>query len=271
MALIDSCLTHFEEADIYPALLIQLLHLLDIDELLGLNVGHWMREHAGEVSWLEVMQVYRQHRTGVPELSQLLDSANAYRRIVCTTQAEWMLARHVLMRLEAGAGEKDPMFLGANGERLTPAEYKMGRDQLLAEMIKMTDQDRELLLGQTGSKYKKQSAYYRGDLIRATGEYYCRKAAGLDDAKVAAMLGIDRRSTYARHYVDWANPELMIANKQQLEQWHHQMLAMDKDGTLRCGKPGLRQHGRVYRLRCPAGATLDLYAVGGLTITVERK
>lgn len=217
LAFTGKCLA-VENSSLRTCMLLHVLLGLDWYELCGLDINAVRR--LGDLSWLEIRQAYYQRRGQTPIMSEMLDSANQYRRVVCTTAVDALLAVHLKQRKSEDASEKDPLFVEA-GARLQPESLKKAENYLLDQAMA---KGMHIAIDARGRPHKKGRDRARTDILRGTAAYHFQHTAGMSSAQIALMLGINRVHTYAIHYVDWNNHEIMQYMKLQLDRWHNNVL-----------------------------------------------
>lgn len=219
---IHLCIEHSAESDAYLAVIIALLTACTAPEICGLNIGSLV-DH-GSYGWLEIAQMYRQYGNRPPVLTILLDYTNAYRRYPATDtlRAIWNLQVE-RQRKKGFSAPTDPLLVGSDGQRLTPAELRKVRNAVLDQIIsggaKMHDKKGGSIL--TGEN---RPSISRIEFLRSSAKYYLRDVCEVDDTDVRVLLGCAGKEVYARHYVDWDNHRLLRRFAKTIQdKWHGQI------------------------------------------------
>ena len=252
------CQEKCEVSDVYPAMLVQVLTGLSVNELCALNVGDW--KMGAWVSWLEVTKAYEQKRGEEAEMNLLLDSANAYRNVVCSTKVEEVL-RQQLNRLlaRARAQKNQPLFRGADGKRLTPQTYKRAVSDVLDPLIR---HGVHLPFVERGGflKGEERPTLSHGEFLRTTMEYYCREGR-MNVSEIAVILGKNREHTFAISYVDWNNEQVLMYLKEKIDRWQLGLLS----------ELGVSvNHGLLLYGVAEKGAKLGIRSLHGVSCAIEE-
>lgn len=260
LAFVKGCFAA-DDSSLRTCMLLHVLLGLNQYELCGLDIGAVRR--LGNLNWLEIRQAYYQKRGQAPIMQEMLTSANQYRRIVCTAAVDTLLAVHLKQRKAEGASEKDPLFV-ENKARLRPESLKKAEDRLLDQVMA---EGMHIAINARGRPHKEGRDRARTDILRGTAAYCFQHTAGMSLAQIALMLGIDRIHTYATHYVDWNNYEIMVYMKLQLEQWHNDILRVSakqpKSYAADC-QPDGGHTGIALRGRATPGALMTLRSPFGM-------
>ena len=235
----QQCLQRMPDSLLHAMLLLRLLTGITVYEACALNVGDWVMNKEEDVSWLEITKEYRQQR-GHDPINHLLDSANQYRKIVCTREMEVLLRQCVKKRRAEGCKKTDALFT-ENGIRLEPETVKAETKRILNEVVQeglhLSFQKRNPL-GQGDSR-----SLANTDILRGTAEYSFRTICGMPLAESRVLLGLNRVSTFAIWYVDWCNVQVLQHLRQEMEQWHSTLLQRSSAAELSGGasQPGFCQ------------------------------
>ena len=268
--LLTVCLARLDESDVYGAMALQILTGLRIPELCALSVSDYIRKIP--VSWLEITKAYEQKSHQEPQLTTLLRSPYAYRKIPCSETVETLLLGQIARLKKGGKISSDtPLFRGSDGERLTPEAYKAARNELLTSLA--TDPANNFLhegavldfLRRANSVAGAGASITHGDLLRNTTAHYLHNNCGLPRDHVAALLGRKPTATYAHTYVDWSNELALLYLAATIQNgWHNQFLSTQEQ-TL-----PLRQSVQITADVLP-GSTILLETQYQLEISVFQK
>lgn len=269
---------YLSESDNHVASVIQVLTGLTVPELCALDVEDYQK--GSYVSWLEITKAYKQPRREEAEMTAMLDTGNAYRKVVCSSVVEELLKRQIkkqrkkvaeglIIRTPHPTNQRKsvtPLFCEESGARLTPQVYKQFVRQSVGEQIKhgavlpFTQRGNSL----TGDNRPTMS---HSDWLRNTTEYYYRNICGMNESEIAALLGVDRRHTFATYYVDWGNELVQLYLKAKIERWQGGMdflIGKQPDARIQ------NCQGLVISGTSETGAEVRLHAAHGLTGSVQR-
>ena len=218
--LLDLCDKKETESDAYPAMRIQLLSGLTVNQLMGLSIGDFQSNKL--VKWIQVERELVQKKRGGPaELTELLGSPYAYRRVPVTEVLEKLIMRQIMMQRQRGYAKKtDPLFLNEKGERLRPDEYKRAVNQTLAACVYA---GAHLPFRKRGSRLPggaDKPTLAANDFLRKTAGYFYRNICGLTEADCSAVLGMNHTLTYGGYYVDWNNDLVLMYLSSEMNRWH---------------------------------------------------
>lgn len=221
---VKNCL-EWPDTQIARAILLRALSGMTIESVCGLDIADIQRysfpfDAGGKITWLRVVKEYNQSRNALPNMTYILEDAFSYRYLPCTDVMVQLLKRQTAYRKREGSGLEDdaPLFTGADGKRLTPAEAKVVEEQLIEQSIRSPI---NLPIGRGSKKGR-----FRGDFLRANAHFHFRYDALLDDQETAVLLGIKPTQVYATNYVDWRYLYILMALRAKMERWHGQLLTV---------------------------------------------
>ena len=223
------CLKNQDVSDAYRAVLLLLLSGMTVEEVCGLDLN--CLEQTEICSWICVRQMYHVTKSQEPQLSILLEDANAYRNYPATDFIRKLWADQVARQGRRGYPQPEtPLFFGTDDQRLTPAALKAVvkdvLDKTVWEGTTLTFRERN---GVLPGKDRPTLAYT--ETLRGTADYALRYYCDLSDEKVNVLLGRAASQVLADHYIDWNNPWLLRRQSLLISQkWHAHLF--DKEASV---------------------------------------
>lgn len=261
---VEKCLA-IEDESLRSALLLRFFQGLTVYEVLGLDIGACKRYET--LSWVEIRQECYQKRGDAAKLITLLDSENQYRRSICTDVSAVVMLKQLKYRKAAGAQEHDPLFVDGNGNRLTPTILQEKESELLDHTMAP---GLHIYKNIAGHKERQSRERSRGDVIRGTAACSMRNICKMTLPEVCFFCGIDRAYTYAQHYVDWNNRELLLYEREKLERWHHSIVRITRNGDYNAvATSGTKCQTLVLHGQAKASSGLNICCECGVTVAVS--
>lgn len=202
-------ITSEQDETLRTALLLHYMTGMTVEELCGLNIDAYIPESNLIPAHLEILRRYVQKRNNEPELTDLLDSLNCYRKLPCSIMMKALLSSFVRKRKRDGANSDDPLFL-YKSTRLDPNTFKTTENMYLNDIFADLPFDK-----------------VHSDFIRTNSRMHYLNICKMTESQTAFLLGTDRIVTYGRSYVDWTNPLIMSTMACLLDRWHSQLLSAD--------------------------------------------
>jgi len=260
---VKNCL-EWPDTQIARAILLRALSGMTIESVCGLDIADIQRysfpfDAGGKITWLRVVKEYNQSRNALPNMTYILEDAFSYRYLPCTDVMVQLLKRQTAYRKREGSGLEDdaPLFTGADGKRLTPAEAKVVEEQLIERSIRSP---LNLPIGR-GSKKNR----FRGDFLRANAHFHFRYDALLDDQETAVLLGIKPTQVYATNYVDWRYLYILMALRAKMERWHGQLLTVRNTNP-----PHMCYQATIVNATAQEDLIVSVRSAHGVAVTVTK-
>lgn len=219
------CIQRSSDSGAYLATAFAMLAGFTPQEICGLNIGSWV-DH-GKYGFIEVTQMVRQKGKQPPVLTVLLDSSNAYRRFPGTDTLHALWKLQVAHQQHNGFHKpEDPLFLGEDGQRLTPFELRKTQLSILDQVI-CGGARLPAKKGGTFLTGENRPSIARRDFLRCSTGFHLRRTCNISVTDVNVLLGCAAREVYARHYADYDNHLALRSMAQTIQnRWHAQICSI---------------------------------------------
>lgn len=260
----EVCCQRIDSSDVFVAMLMSMLNGMTVAEVCGCNLGALKNED--EVYWIEVRQAYRQTRGKPPCTTLLLESVHAYRKLPCTSVVRelWMYQKR-RQKQRGLCKTTDPLFLGVDGERLTPDELKKAITDILNEIVcegaKLRSAKRGNLL-----RGENKPTLSHGEFLRGTAEFCFRNLCGFSNEEIDVLLGRKSSAVWANNYCDWGNDLVLLHQNETIQkQWHGKISALNPNGAKDLC------NGSAFAGRVLAGSVVRIQSLHGVAVVVKRR